>query len=383
MVKKYLLTPGPTPVPAAVACAQAADMVSHRGREFHELFQYVSTTLRDVVGTTQEVFLLTGSGTAAMEAAVANLMSPGEKALVVRSGHFGNRWADILKEYGVMVRGIDVEWGRAVNPKLVAERLAEDGGNEIRAVFTTFVDTSTGVVQDVEEMGRIVATSNALLVVDAVSGLGAMDFRMDEWNVDVTLSASQKSFMTPPGIAFIALSAKAWKVCERAKCPRYYWDLRKYRQWGEKFETPYTPAVATLRGLAKALELMIEEGLPNIFSRHEKLARATRAAVSALALRLFPLNPANVLTVLRPPDEIGADELRDHIARIYGVILAGGQGQLKDRIIRIAHMGAAGPFDVITAVAALEAGLADKGYVFEPGAGIAAAEEIIKEISKG
>lgn len=380
MVKKYLMTPGPTPVPAAVACAQAADMVSHRGREFHELFQYVTTTLREVVGTSHDVYLLTGSGTSAMEAAVANLMSPGEKALVIRAGHFGNRWADILKEYGVMVRAVDVEWGRAVNPKLVAERLAEDTENEIRAVFTTFVDTSTGVVQDIEEIGRIVADTNALLVVDAVSGLGAMDFRMDEWNVDATLSASQKSFMTPPGVAFISLSNNAWKVCERAKCPRYYWDLRKYRQWGEKFETPFTPAVATLRALAKALELMMEEGLPNIFARHEKLSRATRAGVNALALRLFALNPADVVTVLRPPDEVGADELRAHIARTYGVIFAGGQGQLKDRIIRIAHMGSVGPFDVITAIAALEAGLADKGYVFEPGVGVGAAEEIFKEI---
>lgn len=379
MVKKYLFTPGPTPIPAEVASAQTVDMISHRGREFHELFQYVTTTLREVVGTSHDVYLLTGSGTSAMEAAVANLMSPGEKALVVRGGHFGNRWADILKEYGVMVRAIDVEWGRAVNPKLVAERLAEDTENEIRAVFATFVDTSTGVVQDVEEMGRIVAETNALFVVDAVSGLGAMDFRMDEWNVDVTLSASQKSFMTPPGVAFITLSGDAWKVCERAKSPRYYWDLRKIRQFGEKHETPYTPAVATLRALARALELMMEEGLPNIFARHERMARATRAAANALALRLFALNPADVLTVIRPPDEIGADELRGHIARAYGVTLAGGQGQLKDRIIRIAHMGSVGPFDVITAVAALEAGLADKGYVFEPGVGVGAAEEIIKE----
>jgi aspartate aminotransferase-like enzyme len=379
MVKKYLMTPGPTPVPAAVACAQAADMVSHRGREFHELFQYVATTLREVVGTSHDIYLLTGSGTSAMEAAVANLMSPGEKALVVRGGHFGNRWADILKEYGVMVRALDVEWGRAVNPKLVAERLAEDTENEIRAVFTTFVDTSTGVVQDIEEMGRIVAETNALLVVDAVSGLGAMDFRMDEWNVDVTLSASQKSFMSPPGVAFLAFNAKAWKVCERAKSPRYYWDLRKYRQWAEKLETPYTPAISTLRAMAKALELMMEEGLANIYARHEKMARATRAAANALALRLFALNPANVLTVIRPPDEIGADDLRAHIGRAYGVSFGGGQGQLKDRIIRIAHMGAVGPFDVITAVSALEAGLADKGYVFEAGVGVGAAEEIIKE----
>ncbi|UCH78909.1 MAG: alanine--glyoxylate aminotransferase family protein [Candidatus Coatesbacteria bacterium] len=380
MVKKYLMTPGPTPVPAAVAAAQTAEMVSHRGREFHELYQYVAATLRDVFGTKHEVYLLTGSGTCAMEAAVANLLSPGEKVLVVRSGHFGNRWAEILKEYGAMVKTIDVEWGRAVNPKLVAERLAEDTENEIRAVFATFVDTSTGAVTDVEEIGRMVNETNALFVVDAVSGLGATDYRMDEWYVDVTLSASQKSFMSPPGIAFLALSPKAWKVCERAKCPRYYWDLRKYRQWAERFETPYTPAVATVRALATALELMMEEGLPNIYARHERLARATRAGVTALGLRLFAINPANVLTVVRPPDEIGADDLRDHIARNYGVYLAGGQGQLKDRVIRIAHMGFVGPFDVVHAITALEMGLVDKGIVLELGTGAAAAEEILKEL---
>jgi len=380
MVKKYLMTPGPTPVRAEVAAAHTADMISHRGRDFHELFQYVTTTLREFVGTTQEVYLLTGSGTSAMEAAVANVMSPGEKALVVRSGHFGNRWAEILKEYGAMVRTVDVEWGRAVNPKLVAERMAEDAEGETRAVFTTFVDTSTGIVQDIEEMGRIVGETNALLVVDGVSGLGAMDYRMDEWNVDVTLSASQKSFMAPPGVAFLTLSAKAWKVCERAKCPRYYWDLRKLRQWAERYETPFTPAISTLRALGKSLELMMEEGPAAIFARHERAARATRAAANALGLRLFALNPANVLTVIRPPDEVGADDLRDHIARNYGVIFGGGQGQLKDRIIRVAHMGGVGAFDVITAVSALEMGLADKGIVFELGCGVAAAEEILKEI---
>jgi aspartate aminotransferase-like enzyme len=380
MLKKYLMTPGPTPVPAAVAAAQTAEMVSHRGREFHELYQFVATTLREVCGTAHEVYLLTGSGTAAMEAAVANVMSPGEKVLVVRSGHFGNRWAEILKEYGAMVRTIDVEWGRAVNPKLIAERLAEDTENEIRAVFATFVDTSTGVVNDVEEIGRMVNETNALFVVDAVSGLGAMDYRMDEWHVDVTLSASQKSFLAPPGVAFLALSPKAWKVCERAKCPRYYWDLRKYRQWAERFETPYTPAVATIRAFATALELLEEEGWPNVFARHERLARAARAGVTALGLRLFAINPANVLTVVRPPDEIGADELRDHIARNYGVRLAGGQGQLKDRVIRIAHMGFVGPFDIVHAVAALEMGLVDKGVVLELGTGVAAAEEILKEL---
>jgi len=379
MDKKYLYTPGPTPLPAAVAASQTADMVSHRGAAFHELYDYVTTALREVLATKNEVFLLAGSGTAAMECLAANLMSPEEKALVVRGGHFGNRFAEMLKEYGVMVRAVDVEWGRAVNPKLIAERLAEDRENEIRAVFVTFVDTSTGAANDIREIGRVVADSPALLVVDAVSGVGAMEFRMDEWRVDAVASASHKGFMSPPGVSFVALGKNAWKVCERARCPRYYWDLRRYRQFAEGHETPFTPAIATLQALRTALGAMREEGLARVFDRHERLARATRAGITALGLRLFALNPAHTLTVFRPPDEVGADDLRLHVARKYGVIFGGGLGQLKDRVLRMGHMGYAGPMDVVTALAALEMGLADKGFVFEPGAGVVAAQHILRE----
>lgn len=379
MPKKYLYIPGPTAVPQPVMAAQTAEMVNHRGADFAELYAYVTAALKEFFGTKQDVFLLAGSGTAAMECAVANTISPGEKVIVVRGGHFGVRWADMLKEYGAMVRAVDVEWGRAVNPKLVAERLAEDADNEVRAVFATFVDTSTGVVNDIKALGDACADHNALLVVDAVSGLGGMEFRMDEWKVDVAVAASQKGFMSPPGVAFLALSRDAWKVCERAKSPRYYWDLRRYRQFADQRQTPYTPALATLRALRTAIQAHQEEGLPQVWGRHEWLARAMRAGISALALRLFALNPAHVLTAFRPPDEIGADELREHVERRYGVVFAGGLGQLKDRILRIGHMGNVGPFDVITALAALEMGLADKGYVFELGKGVAAAEAVLRE----
>lgn len=379
MPKKYLYIPGPTAVPQPVMAAQTAEMVNHRGADFAELYAYLTAALKEFFGTKQDVFLLAGSGTAAMECAVANTISPGEKVIVVRGGHFGVRWADMLKEYGAMVRAVDVEWGRAVNPKLVAERLAEDADNEVRAVFATFVDTSTGVVNDIKALGDACADHNALLVVDAVSGLGGMEFRMDEWKVDVAVAASQKGFMSPPGVAFLTLSRDAWKVCERAKSPRYYWDLRRYRQFADQRQTPYTPALATLRALRTAIQAHQEEGLPQVWGRHEWLARAMRAGISALALRLFALNPAHVLTSFRPPDEIGADELREHIERRYGVVFAGGLGQLKDRILRIGHMGNVGPFDIITALAALEMGLADKGYVFELGKGVAAAEAVLRE----
>lgn len=378
MIKTALFTPGPTPLPAAVAAAQAAEMVGHRGREFHEIHKEVSTALQELFGTREDVYVLTGSGTAALEAAVANVVSPGEKVIVVRAGYFGSRWAEICREYGALVRNIDVEWGRAVNPKLIAERLA-DGNNETRAVFTTAIETSTGVMHDIAEIGRVVADSGALLVVDAVSAIGGIEFLMDEWHVDVAVAASQKCLMTPPGLAFIALSKNAWKVCEHAKSPRYYWDLRRYRQFMEINETPFTPAVATFRALAQSLNLLREEGIHTVFGHHEKIARACRAGVKALGLRIFPLNPAPVVTVFLPPDEITADELREHIASRYGVIFAGGQGQLKGRVIRIAHMGYCGATDIIAAIGALERGLADLGYKFELGAGVAAAEEVLRE----
>jgi aspartate aminotransferase-like enzyme len=284
----------------------------------------------------------------------------------------------MCKAFGGMVRSIDVEWGRAVNPRLIEQRLDEEGGAKTRAVFCTFVDTSTGAVNDVEAIGEIVKKYEALLVVDAVSGIGCMNFRMDEWGVDVALSATQKGFMSPPGISIIALSADAWRVCEHTKNYRYYFNLMRYRESYDRFEPPYTPAISTVRAFDVALQAMKEEGPKQIFARHERIARATRAAISALGLKVFSMNPANVLTVFKPPDEIAASELRDHIYKKYGVFFAGGQGQLKGKIMRIGHMGAVTAIDIIGALGALEMGLADLGYDARQGQGITAALEILR-----
>lgn len=378
MRKEYLFTPGPTPIPAKVAAVQAEDLVYHRRKDYHEIYERIVTNLRPFFGTGQPIILITGSGTAAMEAAVANVVSPGDRVVVVQSGFFGDRWADMCKAFGGMVRSVDVEWGRAVNPRLIEQRLEEEGGKSTRAVFCTFVDTSTGTVNDIEAIGEIVKKQDALLVVDAVSGVGCMDFRMDEWGVDIALSATQKGFMSPPGISIIALSADAWRVCEHTKNHRYYFDLIRYRENYDRFEPPYTPAINTVRAFDVALQAMNEEGPIQVFARHERVARAARSAVSALGLSIFPMNPADVLTVFKPPDEIAAAELRDHIYKKYGVFFAGGQGQLKGKVIRIGHMGAVTYIDILGALGAIEMGLADLGYDGRQGQGITSALEVLR-----
>jgi aspartate aminotransferase-like enzyme len=378
MRKEYLFTPGPTPVPSKVAAVQTEDIIFHRRKDYHEVYERVVNNLRQFVGTEQPIILITGSGTSAMEAAVANIVSPGDRVVVVRGGYFGDRWTEMCKAFGGMVRSIDVEWGRAVNPRLIEQRLEEEAGEKTRAVFCTFVDTSTGTVNDVETIGEIVKKYEALLVVDAVSGIGCMDFHMDDWGVDVALSATQKGFMSPPGISIIALSADAWRVCEHTKNHRYYFNLMRYRENYDKFEPPYTPAINTVRAFDVALQAMKEEGPKQIFARHERIARATRAAISALGLTVFSINPANVLTVFKPPDEIAAQELRDHIYKKYGVFFAGGQGQLKGKVMRIGHMGAVTAIDILGGLGALEMGLADLGYDGRQGQGITAALEVLR-----
>ncbi len=379
-MKQYLFTPGPTPIPNEVLKEQTTELINHRGKKYKEIYGEVVRDIKPFIGTDKDVFLLTGSGTSSMEAAVANIVSPGDNVLVIRCGFFGNRWHDICNAFGATVRTIDVEWGRAVNPRVVEQRLQESEGEPIKAVFATFVDTSTGVQSDIEELAELIKPYGALLVVDAVSGLGAIEYKMDEWGVDVTITASQKSFMTPPGIAFISLSDDAWAVCNENKSARYYFDLRRYRTGYDTFEPPFTPAISTVFAIHKALELMHEETPKAIFARHERLGRATRAAVTALGFQVFAMNPADVLTVVKPGDESGIDPdaLRDHLIRKYGVLLAGGQGPLANQVFRIGHMGAIDTFDITTAIAALEMGMADLGYPVSPGVGLAAANEVLR-----
>lgn len=371
MRKHRLFTPGPTPVPPESLLAMARPVDHHRLEEVSEAIREVSEDLKHVFKTSNDVLILTSSGTGAMEAAVVNLLSPGDKAIAIRGGKFGERWWEICAAYGVEAIPIDVEWGRAVDPEAVERALKEEGG--VKAVFATLCETSTGVLHDIRALAEIVRGTEAVLVVDAISGLGADELPMDEWGVDVVVAGSQKGLMAPPGLAFIALSEKAWKMAESSKLPKYYFDLRRARESKEKGTTPFTPAIALIICLRESLRLIVEEGIDNVIARHARLARAMREAVEAIGLKLFAERPANAVTAVKVPEGIDGVKLVKHLRSAYGVTFAGGQEKLKGKIVRVAHLGWMDGLDVVTAAAALEMGLRDMGYPVEMGRGVAAA----------
>ncbi len=374
--KSYLLIPGPTPVPPAVVAAMSKPMFGHRTQEFAKLYQRVVEKLRLVFNTKGDVFVLTNSGTGAMEAAVANTVSPGDKVLALITGNFGERFASIAKAYGAQVVEVNFGWGNCVDLKVVEEKLAEHPDTKV--VLATQNETSTGVVNDIQGIGSLVGRTPALLLVDAVSGAGAIEIRVDDWGIDMLCTASQKAFMLPPGLSMVTVSQKAWEVVQANKSPRFYFSLPACRKNIEKWNTPYTPAVSMFLGLEAALDMMLEEGLPNVYARHALLARATRAAVAALGLRLLAQEhcASNALTAVWGPEGTDADELRQIARREYGVAFAGGQGVLKGKIFRIAHMGFCDKTDVIVAVGALEMALARLDWPVELGSGVRAAQEV-------
>ncbi len=378
MIKTYMLTPGPTPVPEDVLLATARPVAYHRSPAFAECLAEVREGLRWVFRTSRSVAILAGSGTAGMEAAVSNFLSPGEKALVVRGGKFGERWAEIAAAYGIETVCVDVEWGRAVDPEIVARAL--DADPAIRAVYATASETSTGVRHPVERLGEICSTRpDVLCVVDAVTALGVFDLPMDRLGLDVVVAGSQKALMLPPGLAFVAAGDKALGAYARSRLPRFYLDLGKELASQEKGETAFTPAVSLIVGLRESIRRLRAEGLDRVFERHERLARAARAAGEALGLPPFAESPTPAVTALRVPDGMDGAAITRHMRDRYGVTIAGGQGRLKGRIVRIAHVGYFGTFDILTAVAAIEMTLADLGRPVEPGAGVRAAEEILRE----
>jgi len=379
MEKFRLMAPGPTMIPERVYQAMLQTIVHHRGSEFRSLVAGIVEDLKYVYQTKNEILVFTASGTGAMESAVSNLFSPADKVLVVRAGAFGERWVNICKQYGLAVKVIDVEWGRAVNPKLVEQRLKEDKEGKIKGVFTTHTETSTGVETDMKEMGRIVAGNNALLICDSVSGLGCCDLQTDVWQIDVVVSGSQKGLMTPPGLAFVSLSENAWEAHKKAKCPRFYFDYTTARKFIEDHSTPYTPAISIFFGLAEALNMIKEEGLSQVFARHERLSRATKAGIQAMNLSLFSINHANNVTVVNAPDGVNVEEMREKILRRYGFYLAGGQADLKGKVFRIGHMGYCDAGDILAVLSVLEISLAEMGHIFNQTQGIKSAQEILGE----
>lgn len=377
MRKNYLLTPGPTPLPPQVCEAMARPIIHHRTPQFQAILKEATEGLKYIFQTKNDCLILASSGTGAMEAAVANLLSAGDTALTIQGGKFGERWTEICKSYNINTEVIDVEWAKAVEPQKIEERLKANP--KIKAVFTTQCETSTGVVNDIEAIGKIIKDTPAVLVVDAISSLGAMDLKTDAWFCDVVVSASQKGLMLPPGLGFISVSSKAWKLIDNSKCPKYYFDLKATKKAWDKTDTPFTPAITLITALCESLKMIKQDGLENVFLRHKKLAHATGAAMKAIGLELFASTAASdAVTAVKVPSGIDGEKLVKTMRDTYGVTIAGGQAALKGKIFRIAHMGYIGESDIIECISCLEKVLSELGYKFDLGRGIKAAEEELR-----
>lgn len=377
MKKKYLLAPGPTPVPPEVLMAMSMPIIHHRAPDFIPVLDAAKKGLQWLYQTKNDVLILSASGTGGMVGTVNNFLSPGDKALVINSGKFGERWTKICRAYSIGVEEIKVDWGYTVKPEEVESVLRKDPS--FKAVFVQACETSTGVYHDVKSLGEIVKKlKNTILVVDAISALVAHDIRTDEWEIDVMVGGSQKGIMLPPGLAFVSISDKAWKMSETSKAPRFYFNFKKEKEALAKNQTNFTSPVTLILGLNQALNMLKEEGLNEVFRRHTILAEATRTAMKAIGLELYTKeSPSNSVTAVMAPDGYDGQVIYKNLREKYGITAAGGQDQAKGKIFRIAHLGYADTFDVITAVAGVEMVLKGMGYPVKLGNGVAAAEEIL------
>ena len=374
MRKDYLLTPGPTPLPPDVSLAMARPIIHHRTPRYRECFKQAQQGLQYLFQTSQPVLVFTASGTGAMEAAVVNLCSPGEKAIVAQAGKFGERWTKLCTAYGIEAIVVEAPYGQAIDPQAVKAALAKAGN--AKAVFTTLCETSTGVVHDVQAIAKIAREAGAFSVVDAISGLGADALPTDAWGIDVVVSGSQKGMMLPPGLAFATISRRAWAAVEQSKSPRYYFDFRGYTKSLADDDTPFTPAVPIVIAMVEALRIIREEGLESIINRHRQLAAATRAAMAAHGLALFSQRPSNAVTAVSVPAGVDGKALVKRLRDVYGVGLAGGQGEMEGKIFRFAHLGYITLTDVLLAVSTVEMALSEAGYKLTLGRGVAAAQEV-------
>jgi aspartate aminotransferase-like enzyme len=377
MIKQYLLSPGPTPIPNEVALAMSETMIHHRTPQFNRIFEEARQGLKTLFGTRSDVLILASSGTGAMEAAVANLLSPGDKVLVINGGKFGERWLNISNAFGLDPIELKVEWGKAVDVKDVEKQLGLHP--DIRSVMIQASETSTTVLHPVKEIAKL-TENGPLFLVDGVTAVGVLPVPLDEWGIDALVTGSQKALMLPPGLAFIALSDRAWQKTKKARLPRFYFDLNLERKNQAKGSGAFTPAVSLIFGLRASLNMMAREGFDRVYARHARMARATRAAATSMGLRLLaPDHPSPAATGIFLPQGLDADKILDYLRDQMGVILAEGQDQLKGKAIRIAHVGYMGAFDVITAIAALEMALRKFGAEIPFGRGVAAAQEVLME----
>ncbi|MBW4468207.1 MAG: alanine--glyoxylate aminotransferase family protein [Pegethrix bostrychoides GSE-TBD4-15B] len=376
--KLMLMIPGPTPVPEQVLLAMAKHPIGHRSGDFSKIIAEVTEGLQWLHQTQNDVLILAASGTGAMEAGIINFLSPGDRVLVGSNGKFGERWALLCEAFGLSVERVTAEWGKPLDPAQFQTLLAADTAKQIKAVIVTHSETSTGVLNDLKTISQSVKSHGALMLVDAVTSLGATSVPMDDWGLDMIASGSQKGFMLPPGLGFVAVSPKAWEAYSQAKLPRFYLDLGKYRKEAAKNSHPFTPPVNMFFGLQVALKMMQAEGLENIFARHHRHMTATRAAMKALNLPLFTSDQASspAITAVAPVN-VEAEQIRAIVRKKFDIVMAGGQDHLSGKIFRVGHLGFVSDRDILTAVGALEAVLQELNYEVTAGAGVVAAAQAL------
>jgi serine---pyruvate transaminase len=380
--KRYLLTPGPTPVPPEVLAALAEPVIHHRARDYRDIYERSLARLAEVYRTQNDVLMFTTSGTGAFESAVANLTSPGDRQLVLSAGNFGERWAGLATAFGADLVHVRLDWGESPEPDELRSALVEAG--DVRVVYLTHSETSTGVVCDVQALAAVAKEAGALVVVDAVSSLGAVPLETDGWELDVVVSGSQKALMTPPGVAFVSVSQAALDAAAQSSSPRYVLDWERTRKAQAKLDAPFTPPVSLVRALDVALGLLLEEGLDAAFDRHARLGRACREGAKAMGLELFSPDEERsaVVTAIRSPEGVDATEIVSALRDRFGITIANGQGALKGKIFRIGHIGWFDVFDITTALAAVELALVDAGTEIERGVAVTRALEAWSEHSR-
>ncbi|MGK5084024.1 alanine--glyoxylate aminotransferase family protein [Bdellovibrionota bacterium FG-1] len=382
MQKIYLLTPGPTPIPECVLAAMNQPIIHHRTPAFMTVFEEVKVGLKAVFQTQQDVMILTATGTGGMDAAITNLFCKGDRVIIINAGKFGERWTKIAQTYGLIPIEIKLPAGHAIEPTELTKVIRANP--DARAVLFQASETSTGIQNPVQEICRLAREANMASVCDAITACGVFDLPMDQWGIDVLITGSQKAFMLPPGLAMIALSERAWKMNEHADLPRFYFDLARERKNLPKNQTAWTPGISLILGLRESLRLIHEEGLQNVFKRHELLARATRAGVAALGLELLVQSPeaaSTAVTAVKIPSAIKDGKAIPKILRDnYGVTIVGGQDELEGKILRLSHFGYCDRFDIVTVISALELVLNKLGYPIEFGKGVGA---VLKTFSNG
>ena len=360
---EQLRIPGPTPLPQEILQIMSKQMINHRGAEFGQMINGVTAKLKQLFQTKGDVFLLTGSGTGGLEAAIVNTLSPGDKVLSVAIGVFGERFASIAEQFGAEVTPLHFEWGKAAD--IDAVRRALQAEPKIKAVLVTHNETSTGVTNDLASISAVVKEFDKLLLVDAISSLGSIDLPVDDWHCDVTITGSQKGWMAPPGLAMVSVNQEAWQAHSKAKMPRFYWDFTKARSYLEKGQTPWTPSVSTVYALSVALDMMLKEGLSNIIARHARVGKAARGGVKSLGLSLFAEESyaSNTVTAVAAPDGLDTKKMLRILREEHQIILGGGQQRLDGKIFRVGHLGWVTEDDIDTVISALKVVLPQAGFV--------------------